>query len=282
MYWEELRKRPEETPFRYAVLDFDGTVSLIREGWQPIMIRYFTEELARTPQGKRENAGKLTEQAREMIFFHTGKQTIYQCIALAEAVTRMGGVPQPPQAYKDEYLRRLMRKIDGRLKGLQSGAVDPETLTVPGTYALLGLLERHGVTPYLASGTDEEHVLREAELLGLTRYFGSHIYGAQRDYKTFSKRMVIQRLIRENNLAGEALLGFGDGYVEIGNIREVGGYAVGVASDEARRQGVDAWKRERLLRAGADAIIPDFRQTDELEGRLFGATKGESHAVSGI
>ena len=30
---------------RYALFDFDGTISLIRQGWQDIMIPYFTEVL---------------------------------------------------------------------------------------------------------------------------------------------------------------------------------------------------------------------------------------------
>ncbi|MDD3213761.1 MAG: hypothetical protein PHY64_08800 [Eubacteriales bacterium] len=269
MELEIIRRRPEGKVFHYAVLDFDGTLSLIREGWQPIMIGYFTEALRDTPEGRDSDGAALREQAREMIFFHTGKQTIYQCIALAERIAAMGGKPLDPQAYKDEYLRRLMLKIDDRLTGLQTGRIDPETLTVPGTYALLDMLKRHGVTPYLASGTDEESVLHEAELLGLTPYFGKHIHGAQRDYKTFSKKMVIERMIRENDLEGESLLGFGDGYVEIENVKEVGGYAVGVASNEVERQGIDAWKRERLLRAGADAIIPDYRGIGALERFLF-------------
>ena len=28
---------------RYALFDFDGTISLIRQGWQDIMIPYFVE-----------------------------------------------------------------------------------------------------------------------------------------------------------------------------------------------------------------------------------------------
>lgn len=271
MYWEEIRKRPGNKPFRYAVLDFDGTVSLIREGWQQIMIPYFADELAKTPEGGTRDWEALNALAREMIFFHTGKQTIYQCIALAEEISRLGGAPLPPQAYKDEYHRRLLLRIDHRLAGLANGSIDPETLTVPGSYALLDMLSEHGVTLYLASGTDEEYVLREAELLGVSQYFKGHIYGAQRDYKTFSKKMIIERMIRQNQLAGEELLGFGDGYVEIENVRELGGYAIGVASDEAARQGIDAWKRERLIRAGADAIIPDFRERTTLEAALFGA-----------
>ena len=76
-------------------------------------------------------------------------------------------------------------------------------------------------------------------------------------------------MIRENHLAGSSLLGFGDGYVEIENVREAGGYAVGVASDERLRRGIDAWKRERLIAAGADLIIADYREPERLEAALF-------------
>ena len=255
--------------FRYAVLDFDGTLSLIREGLLQIMSPDFTDELCRTPEGGRLPRQELELRAREFITLLTGKQTIYQCIRLAEEIERLGGQPQDPQVYKDEYHRRLLLRIDGRLKGLESGEIEPQALTVPGSYALLEMLLRHGVTPYLASGTDEVYVLKEAHLLGVDRFFGPHIYGAQREYKTFSKKMVIERIIRENGLRGEELIGFGDGYVEIENIREAGGYAVGVASNEAQRCGIDEWKRERLIRAGANIIIPDYRDIRELEEHLF-------------
>ncbi|MBE0601782.1 MAG: hypothetical protein IH607_08330, partial [Firmicutes bacterium] len=90
MYWEELRPRAHGAAFRYAVLDFDGTISLVREGWQAIMIGYFTEELQKTKQGMQTDVDALYRQAREMIFLHTGKQTIFQCIALAETIQSMG------------------------------------------------------------------------------------------------------------------------------------------------------------------------------------------------
>ena len=61
-------------------------------------------------------------------------------------------------------------------------------------------------------------------------------------------------------MAGASLLGFGDGYVEICNVKSAGGVAVGVASDEAGRSGKpDAWKRDRLIGAGADLVVPDYR-----------------------
>jgi phosphoglycolate phosphatase len=37
-----------------------------------------------------------------------------------------------------------------------------------------------------------------------------------------------------------------------------------VASDEVTRAGINAWKRDRLVRAGADIIIGDYRCRHEL------------------
>jgi hypothetical protein len=114
-------------------------------------------------------------------------------------------------------------------------------------------------------------VKREAELLGLTQYFGERIYGALDDYQNFSKKMIIDRLLGENNLRGEELLGFGDGFVEIEEVKRVGGVAVAVASDEVNRKGIHAWKRDRLVRAGADLVIGDYRCAEGLMQWLFDA-----------
>ena len=267
---ESMGKDKAGGGFRYAVLDFDGTLSLVREGWQAIMIPYFTDELYATPGGSARTWEEMEGLAREFIFLHTGKQTIYQCIALKEEVEKLGGRALDPQDYKDEYHRRLLERIDGRLKGLADGSIDPETLTVPGTYGFLAMLRAHGVMLFLASGTDEAYVLEEAALIGVTHYFEGRIYGAQRAYQTFSKKMVIDRIMREYNLHGRELLGFGDGYVEIENVKSVGGLAIGVATNESERSGIDAWKRERLIRAGADAIIPDYSNLAAIENYLFG------------
>ncbi len=132
-------------------------------------------------------------------------------------------------------------------------------------------LRRRGVALYLASGTDLKYVRREAELLGVAPYFGEHIYGALDDYHNFSKQMIVERILRDHGLHGEELLGFGDGFVEIEEIKKYGGCAVAVASDEVNRRGVNAWKRDRLVRAGADLVIPDYRRGARLLAYLFAA-----------
>jgi phosphoglycolate phosphatase-like HAD superfamily hydrolase len=124
---------------------------------------------------------------------------------------------------------------------------------------------------YLASGTDEIYVLDEAAALKIDHYFEG-IYGALDDYKRFSKAMLIQRIIETHSLSGKEFAGFGDGYVEIENTKAVGGIAIGVASDEVRKEGVNEWKRNRLIGAGADIIVPEFREQEQLVAYLFGET----------
>ncbi len=247
----------------HILFDFDGTLSLIRQGWPEVMVPMFIEMLP--PLN-----GETDEDRRRICFEDimrlNGKQTIYQMIQLAERVRERGGSPRDPLWYKHEYLRRLDEKTSHRIEALRTGALQSDDLLVHGARATLEVLHRRGVPLYLASGTDEVFVKQESELLDLTRYFGRHIYGALDDYKQFSKQLVIERILRENRIQGEQLLSFGDGYVEIQNTKQVGGFAVAVASDEANNGSgrFDEWKRQRLLGVGADVVIPDFRDADTL------------------
>ncbi len=253
--------------FRSALFDFDGTLSLIREGWQGVMIPYFVEELLQTPHHEPEEQVKAT--VREFVERLTGKQTIYQCIQLAEEVARRGGTPKEPLEYKHEYLRRLWERIAYRVEGLRNGSIAPDTLLLRGSRAFLTELKRRGLTLYLASGTDLQYVLDEARALQIDGFFDPHIYGALDRYHEFSKQMVIERILRENGLSGPELLVVGDGYVEIENGKAAGGFSLGVASDEAHPGGLDEWKRRRLIGAGADAIIRDFADLHALITYLF-------------
>lgn len=252
----------------HVLFDFDGTLSLIRQGWPEVMVPMFAEIIPPVPGETEEQRCQL---AFEDIMRLNGKQTIYQMIQLAERVKERGGTPGEPLDYKHEYLRRLEARIQHRVTGIRAGTLPPDELTVFGTRALLEALRARGLPLYLASGTDEQFVKAEAEALDLTRYFGGHIYGAQDDYRKFSKKMVIDRILAENRIPGESLLAFGDGYVEIENTKQVGGLAVAVASDEANNGSgrFDEWKRRRLLGVGADLCIPDYRDLVPLLEVLF-------------
>ncbi len=122
---------------------------------------------------------------------------------------------------------------------------------------------------YLASGTDHANVVQEAGLLDVAKYFDGGVFGAQDDLKTFSKKILVQGLVANAGVAGHEIIGFGDGYVEIEEVKLVGGTAVGVATKEPECLEIDAWKRDRLAGVGADFIVPNFERHADLYGMLF-------------
>lgn len=253
---------------RSALFDFDGTISLIREGWQKVMVPMMVELLLAAPE--REDEATLRSVVVEYVDRLTGKQTVYQMIQLCEELRKRGATPLDPLAYKRLYHDRLWERIKDRVAGLKSGELAPDDLMVPGARDLLVSLREAGIVLYLASGTDLSYVQDEAAALGVAGCFDGGIYGALDQYESFSKAMIIDQILREHDLHGEQLVVFGDGYVEIENAKRVGGLAVGVASDEVRREGVDRWKRSRLIQAGADVVVPEFREQARLLRYLFG------------
>jgi len=122
--------RPEVS---HVLFDFDGTLSLIRQGWPEVMVPMFAEFLPPLP-------GETEEQRRQLCFDDimrlNGKQTIYQMIHLAERTKERGGAPREPLWYKHEYLRRLDERIRARLEGLRAGTIPKMTLwcTAPGPF----------------------------------------------------------------------------------------------------------------------------------------------------
>jgi phosphoglycolate phosphatase-like HAD superfamily hydrolase len=267
----DLRREPRRASIRSVLFDFDGTLSLIRQGWQDVMVPMMVDLLAELETG--ETRAALTAVVTEFVDRLTGKQTIYQMIELCDQIQQRGGQPLEPLAYKHLYLEALWARIEHRVHGLKQGTLQAQDLVVPGAYEVLENLKRRGLACYLASGTDQPYVLDEAAALGLTPYFThggrQHVYGALDQYERFSKAQVIQGILHDNGLLGEQLLAFGDGYVEIEETKRVGGIAVGVATDEERRAGINAWKRDRLIQAGADVIIADFREQDALLAYLL-------------
>src|SRR5438067_4623106 len=159
---EVLRPDLPRGGFRSVLFDFDGTLSLLREGWPQVMIPMMVEVLRQT--GTSETEAQLAETIEEFVMRLNGRQTIYQMIQLAEEVTRRGGTPLDPLAYKHRYHDLLMARIHGRIEALKQHRASADDWTVPGSHALLDDLRWRGVTLYLASGTDLKYVRQEAAL----------------------------------------------------------------------------------------------------------------------
>jgi phosphoglycolate phosphatase len=259
---EILRPDFPRGQFKAVLFDFDGTLSLIRRNWQATMIPMMVDVLAETSSGETRN--DLHEKVEEFVMRLNGRQTIYQMMQLADEVKARGGVPRDPLEYKHRYHELLWEQVGARVEALKNGELTSEQASVPGAHQLLAALRERGLPLFLASGTDVHYVKDELATLGMSEYFGQHVYGALDRHQDFSKAMIIQQMIRDMNLEGHEVLGFGDGFVEIEEIRCVGGVAVGVASEEETRDGVNEWKRQRLIRAGADVIVGDYRALDAL------------------
>src|SRR5205823_5106196 len=135
---EVLRPDLPRGRFRSVLFDFDGTLSLIREGWPQVMIPMMVDVLRST--GTRETDAELTAAIEDFVMRLNGRQTIYQMIQLAEEVRKRGGTPHEPLDYKHRYHDLLMTRIHGRLDALATLEATPEEWTVPGSHALLRAL----------------------------------------------------------------------------------------------------------------------------------------------
>ncbi len=156
--------------------------------------------------------------------------------------------------YKRIYNEALMEMVRKRTSKLRRGELNQSDFTVKGAREFLQSLFDNGITLYLASGTDQGDVEQEALTLGYAPLFEGRIYGWGGKGSGSAKKMVIEQILRENELSGRELACIGDGPVELRLAKKVGGFAIGVASDEVRRYGLNASKRTRLIKAGADVV----------------------------
>ena len=114
---ENVRPGASARQARVVLFDFDGTLSLIRSGWMDVMVPMMVEILADQKTGESED--QLRALVEQFVWRLTGKETIYQMMAFAEAVEARGGHALDPLAYKKMYLDLLWQKIEKRVEGLR-------------------------------------------------------------------------------------------------------------------------------------------------------------------
>jgi phosphoglycolate phosphatase-like HAD superfamily hydrolase len=275
----ELCVPREEIPggnVKHVVMDNDGTVSVLRQGWEHVMEDMMMDAILGDERDTAEAdlVDQVRDEVRDYIDRSTGVQTILQMEHLVEMVQRFDVVREErvrdKHGYKEMYDKRLEGVVNRRIKSLKNGRMAPVDFTIKGALRFLKELHDLGITLYLASGTDRDDVRREAAALGCDALFDGGIYGAVGDVSRYSKKKVINDIMTEHDLAGPELAVIGDGPVELRECRKQGGIPIGIASNEIRRYGLDAHKRPRLIRAGAYAVAPDFSWKRELLTLLCG------------
>lgn len=266
---------PENLIIKNIIFDHDGTISSLREGWEFVMHAVMIEEICgdQISELPTDEYNRLSLKCEKFINDTTGIQTIVQMeglrnIVLEEGFIQESEVKLAPE-YKTIFLNRLMLSVNDRIKKYESGERTIHDFSILGGPNILKVLKARGLNLFLASGTDEDNVIIEANALGYGSMFNGGIFGSKGNEIGDAKKIVINRIIEKGHCEGQNLIVIGDGPVEIIEGRHVGALCIGVASDEIRRHGINYSKRTRLIRAGAHIIIPDFSQLDQLLKIIF-------------
>ena len=268
---EIINKWEEKPQIKHAIFDHDGTISTLREGWElimgPMMIKAILGD--KFLEADESLYPKVKARSDEFIDKTTGIQTLVQMKGLIELIREFGCVPEDKIldefGYKQIYNDELLIMVKVREEKFLKGELSLEDFTLKNAVPFLQKLHDAGVKLYLASGTDETDVKSEARVLGYDHLFEGRIYGAVGDITKEAKKIVLDRIL---DSIGESAFGtiatFGDGPVEMRETKKRDGIAIGIASNELRRYGLNENKRTRLIKAGADIIVPDFSQIPQL------------------
>ena len=262
---EIVNNNIQDCRFKGAVFDFDGTISLLREQWPSVMARTMVEMIS----GEAEPTSQIQQEVEQYVEASAGFSTITQMGHLVKLVKKYSQIPSnqilTAEAYKEIYDQRLLSVVDHKLKMLEDGRLARHQLVVLGVVEFLEFLASRAVVLYIASTTDLRFLVIEANALKVAHYFKG-IYGPDATVPEYSKEWLVGKVIEWHGLAPDQLLVVGDGQVEISVARKYGGFALGVASTEEPTGNVNKEKREMLIKAGADVIVPDFSNVSEIFG----------------
>lgn len=269
-----LYSRKKKFP-KFAIFDLDGTISSLREGWEVVMKESMFEFIAGPlyQQLSINDYRNLEEKIEVLIKKTTGVQTIIQMVEMCHLIEEFGYVKSEDmltaEEYKEIYANKIRKVVKQKIGRFSSNSLHLEDFTMKGALPFLTNLRDHGVRIYLASGTDQVDVANELKEFGYFDLFDGGVFGSVGDTENDPKKLVMQKIRERIEQEGETLeLGdcvvFGDGPVEIREGRKQNFITIGLISDEKQRYGMNLQKRERLILAGADLLIPDYSWSGEL------------------
>jgi phosphoglycolate phosphatase-like HAD superfamily hydrolase len=260
---------------KYAFFDYDGTISTVRQGWDIIMKNIMVkaimgDQAASIPDDKKN---EIESSVADYIDRTAGVQMILQMKELRQMIVDYNFVSEEKifsaKEYKNLAYSELGEIVRERLSNFRRGNLNSEDLTIKGAVTFLKDLREKGVSLHLVSGGDQNAIRHNSKILGYADLFEGRINGSIESSNENSKENIMKRVIMENNLEGAEIVCFGDGPEEIRVAVKYGAIAIGVASDEITRSGLNPEKRKRLIESGANIIIPDFSDSDKILDYLF-------------
>jgi phosphoglycolate phosphatase-like HAD superfamily hydrolase len=268
---EIVRRWTHKPAISHVIFDNDGTISTLREGWEMIMAPMMVKAILGDAYYSADESLfiKIRKRVDEYIDLTTGIQTLAQMKGLISIIREFGYIEEKnildEHGYKQIYNDELLRMVGEREMKMRRGELSVDDLTIKGAIPFLKSLYDSGIKLYLASGTDADDVKKEAGILGYAPLFEGRIYGAVGDITREAKKIVLDKILDSlGDTVSVRVATIGDGPVEIRETRKREGITVGLASNELRRFGLNEKKRTRLIKAGADIIIPDFSRYKDL------------------
>ena len=269
-----------------GLFDFDGTISDERVGWPNLAVANNVAYLIALTQPHMDY-----QEAEKMVLsdieFTIGVPTYIQMKRLRTMIEERGytGVELNPRMFKDSYNIALINMVESRRAKLKTGELTMDDLRINGAMELLQQLnQRLSGGVYLASGSDLDAVSESVEHLGYSEFFPKDRIAAANieNQDDDPKEKVVKGLLENQNIRGEQLVTFGDGFPEMLYTYLAGGVGVGVLSrDESHYEHMGHFtveqKKQRLLNAGAHILVYNpYENVPELLDAIFAGYQGSN------
>jgi len=239
-----------------AIVDWDGTISLLREGWNKVMKDYIANYISLNPQKKdllwAENFIKET----------MGENTVDQMLGMM-AKAHENGVKNMPidqkkrknlaEKQRIKYRKSLEEKM--RSKRIKRAKVHPGEFINKGIKKFLQELKKRNVKIFVISGSEQKErggIEEEVEILKLKHYF-EKVFGYNGQIHPYTKENALKWIIKKYKIKNPLqILVVGDGPKEIKTGRDFGTITIGLVSNNL--------SKKNLLKSGADYIV--YNPTD--------------------
>ena len=253
----EYLTKPSVDSIKCVILDYDGTLTTFRKGWEFILYPYAKNCIDQNHQP--ENNPDL-EKDLQYFVAHAGGTNPRQLMGrLADLVEKYTGKSESIEFYIEDYGSIFNAEIQSRVNNFKENS---ESYLISGVRELMDFLKMNKILTYVVTGSCSKAVSDELVKLEMADFF-QEVFGA--DIHTFGnhKYDAIAEIMKRHNLTEKEVLIVGDGSTEMRAAQDMNLPALGIASDE-HNGGLCEHKRELLIGLGAHAIVADYDYFEEV------------------
>lgn len=249
----EIINKPQISRVKCIILDYDGTLTTLRKGWNVILTDY-----AKSKINPYNRPCDLIDDRILHLTTHAGGTTPRQLVKrLMDIIEELGHISKEEigtiEHYAKDYADHFQEKINDRLENFSN---ESESYVIESVRPMLDFIQSRETINYIVTGSCETAVTNELKLLGMDSFFVK-VYGATLEMEGNLKLDAMNEIISRHGLNKDEVLIIGDGSTEMRAARDLGLPSIGIASNEDEG-GLCQKKRQLLIDLGAHAIIADY------------------------